>query len=79
MTFGEIVGAVSGVVVMALLFRVIFGNSQTFWESVRFWLTPDIFSWFRGEWFADFLGELRLFIWLGAGFGTFILVAGLLT
>lgn len=77
MTTGEIIGVASGLTVMVLLFRVIFGNSATFWESVKFWLTPDIFSWLNGNGFADFLGELRLFLWFGAGFGTFFLVAGL--
>lgn len=69
-----VIGIIAAVVVMALLFRVIFGDMETFWESVRFWLTPDIFSWFNGEGHADFIGELRLFLWIAAGFGTFFVV-----
>ncbi len=68
----NIIGIVIGVVLMALLFRPIFGTGENFWDAIKFWLTPDIFSWFNGKGFEDWLGEMRLGIWLGAGFGGYV-------
>ena len=41
-----------------------FGSWGDFWECVRFWITPDIISLFRGEYFEDQWAQLKLFIFL---------------
>lgn len=43
---------------------VIFSTWEEFFECVKFWLTPDIISMFRGEWVEDTWAELKLFAWL---------------
>jgi hypothetical protein len=43
---------------------MIFKDIDDFWESFRFWLTPDIFSAFRGEFWDDWWGELKLGVWI---------------
>ena len=47
-----------------LLWKVFFRDSNDFRECVRFWLTPDILSWIRGEWADDWWGELKLGFWI---------------
>ena len=34
-------------------------------ECLKYWLMPDIVSWFRGEWSEDFWAEMRLFFLIG--------------
>lgn len=55
-----------------------FGDMATFWECVKFWLTPDIFSWFRGRYWEDQFARIRLGIWLilcgGLVFGEYYLI-----
>lgn len=51
------------------LFRLLFEGWDDFMECVRFWLTPDVVSWFRGEGAEDWWSELRLGLWLGGSFG----------
>ena len=59
-----------------LLFRVFFGTLNEFVDCVRFWLTPYIISWLRGESTEDWWAELKLIIWLlmsfGIGYGVYI-------
>lgn len=43
---------------------VIFNNWGRFFESVRFWLTPDLISAFRGEWAEDYWAEMVMMCWL---------------
>jgi len=43
---------------------IFFRTWDDFWESVRFWLTPDILSLFRGEWGEDWWGEMKLGLWI---------------
>lgn len=75
----EVIGIIAGIIVLALLFKPFFGDLPGFWECVRYWLTPDIFSLFRGEWGEDWLAEMKLGFWLfcGAGAG-FAVYTGLL-
>lgn len=73
-----VLGIIAAVVVLVLTFKLIFGNGENFWEAVKFWLKPDIFSWFDGTGFEDFISEMKLFLWLGSGVGTFFIVSGLL-
>ena len=45
--------------------RWFFGGWEGFWECIRFWFTPDMWSMFQGEWADDLVAELKL----GAFFG----------
>lgn len=48
-----------------LMFGWFFGCSEEFWECVRFSLTPDIFSMFRGEYFEDMVKSFKLSAYVG--------------
>ncbi|MFC1588485.1 hypothetical protein ACFL54_09250 [Planctomycetota bacterium] len=63
----EICGIIAGIGTLVLLFKPFFGDGNGFWECVRFWLTPDIFSMFRGEWTKDWLAEMKLGLWFMCG------------
>ena len=43
---------------------VIFRTWDKFWEAVRFWFTPDLLSALRGEYYEDWVGELKLGLWI---------------
>lgn len=62
MTLWIILG-VANVPVYLLLGRAVFGGWGEFWECVRFWLTPDLFSLVRGEWGEDWVAEFKLLAW----------------
>jgi len=51
---------VLNVPVYILIGRVLFENWSGFWESIKFWFTPDIISWFRGEHWEDAWAEVKL-------------------
>jgi len=63
----EAIGIIAGIAVLILFFKPFFGDASGFWECVRFWFTPDVFSLFRGEWGADMLAEIKMGLWLGCG------------
>ena len=67
----ETVAAVSGlvvtVIVMAVLFKPLFEDWEGFVECLKFWITPDIFSFFFGEYLEDRWSELKLVFWLVCG------------
>lgn len=63
----ELIGIIAGIAVLVLLFKPFFGDMSGFWECVRYWFTPDIFSLFRGEWGQDWLAEAKLGFWLLCG------------
>lgn len=48
-----------GFYVIATLF---WSSVDEFWESLRFYVTPDLWSAIRGEWIDDIWNELKL-IW----------------
>ena len=50
--------------VYRLLFNIIFGNADEFEKSVRYSLTPDIISLFRGEYWKDQVGEFKIGIFI---------------
>ena len=54
---------IANIPVYWLLGWVVFQQWDEFFESVRFWLTPDIFSAFRGEYGDSQWANLRLFLW----------------
>ena len=61
----EIAALISGSLTLWLLFPVLFGDKDEFMTCLKFWVTPDIISLFRGEYWADHWAEFKLFIWLG--------------
>lgn len=56
--WGIQIAALVGAVV--LMYRITFEDWDDFVEAVKFWLTPDIISIFRGEWTEDMWAELKL-------------------
>jgi uncharacterized membrane protein HdeD (DUF308 family) len=43
-----------------LVGKLFFDDRADFFTCIRFWLTPDIISMFRGEWAEDWWGTMRL-------------------
>jgi len=66
-TLAAVAGLVAGVGVMVLLFKPLFGDKEEFIECVKFWFTPDIFSFFFGEYLEDRWSELKLVFWIVCG------------
>lgn len=75
-------GIVVGIIILAVLFKPLFGDGDGFVECLRYWLTPDILSLFRGEWSEDWWSEMKLAVWLicggGLGFAAYTIVSNLL-
>ena len=40
--------------------RVFFPDWAELMEAIRYWFTPDMWSFFRGEFFEDFWAEIKL-------------------
>jgi uncharacterized membrane protein len=62
-----------GMFMAAFLFRLFFQDFTDFWECVRYWLRPDILSWFKGESVEDAWSEMKLFVWVALATGSGIL------
>ncbi len=73
-----IISIIVGAAALVLSFKPFFGDFSGFLECVKFWIKPEIFSLFRGEYFEDIWAEMKLGIWLliggAAGYGTYILL-----
>lgn len=69
-----VLGGVAAILVWILFFRLFFSDRDEFLEAIRFWLTPDWFSLWNGEYWADFWAEVKLGLWfsLGLGAGVFV-------
>jgi hypothetical protein len=52
-----------------LAYRLMFEDSEDFWDCVRFSFTPDIFSLFRGEYFEDLTKSFKFSLFLLVTFG----------
>ncbi|MCH4887807.1 hypothetical protein EZV73_09495 [Acidaminobacter sp. JC074] len=52
------------------VFNFMFESMEDFNESLRYVFTPDIFSLFKGEYMRDYLGELKI--------GMFLMICGVL-
>jgi len=61
---GWVVVAVVNIPVYLVLAKIIFRNLEGFADAIRFWLTPDLFSAARGEYFEDRWAEMKLGVWL---------------
>jgi hypothetical protein len=55
-----VVLGVLNVPLYVLIGRVLFEDWSGFWESIKFWLTPNFISFFRGEYWDDVWSELKL-------------------
>ena len=44
--------------------KILFKDWQGLIGCLKYWLRPDIISWFRGEWSEDFWAEMRLFFYI---------------
>ena len=55
----------------AALWMLFFSDLDDFLECIRFWLTPDLWSWYKDEASEDWWAELRFGLWLliSAGVG----------
>ena len=51
----------------------IFRDEEDFNNSLKYSITPDIFSLFRGEYFKDYFAELKLGIFVMLCIGTIVL------
>jgi hypothetical protein len=73
-----IISIIVGAAALVLSFKLFFDDFSEFLECVKFWIKPEIFSLFRGEYFEDIWAEMKLGIWLltggGAGYGTYLLL-----
>lgn len=65
MEAGAVIAALLTLIVM---YKVLFGDKEEFFECIKFWLIPDILSMARGQYWEDHWAELKLIIWLGSGF-----------
>ncbi len=63
-TVGWIILVVVNIPVCWFLGWIVFKTWEEFWDCVKFWLTPDIISLFRGEWIEDQWAEMKLFLWI---------------
>lgn len=63
-TTGWVLLAVVNVPVYYGLGRVFFRDWDEFRESVRFWMTPDLISAFRGQYVEDWWAEAKLGLWV---------------
>jgi hypothetical protein len=70
-----ILGVVVGIAVAGLFFKPFFNTREEFIDCLKFWLTPDIISMFRGEYWDDWWAEAKLGLWLSvaalSGFATY--------
>lgn len=71
-----VLGVVIGIVVALLLLKPFFGTREEFFGCLKFWMTPDIVSMFRGEYLTDWWSETKLGFWIAAsalsGIATYI-------
>ena len=49
--------------------RVLFGDLEGLGEAIRFWFTPDLWSYIRNRYLEDKWAELRLFVWISMSIG----------
>lgn len=49
--------------VYLFLGKIVFRDLDSFSDAIVFWITPDLWSLFSGQFLDDFLAELRLGFW----------------
>ena len=60
----EIVGILVGCIIAAVSFKPLFGSFDDFFDCIKFWFKPDIFSAFDGQFWEDMVAEFKLGVWL---------------
>ncbi len=63
-TVGWIILVAANIPLYWLVGWVLFKDWENFWDCLKFWLTPDIISLFRGEWIEDQWAQVKLSLWL---------------
>ena len=66
----QLLGIFAGIAALVLLFKPFFGDFGGFGDCLKFWLTPDIISLFRGEFYEDWWAGTKLGVWLLLGTGS---------
>ena len=46
--------------------KIFWEDMDDFWDTVKFWFTPDFISLFRGEYFEDWWAEAKLGLFIVA-------------
>jgi len=64
-----IVGILAGLAVAGLLFKPLFRDIDGLMQCLRFWVTPDVVSAYRGELSEDWSASFKLGLWLACIFG----------
>ena len=72
--FAIVMALVVSVTVGRYTFRWTFADLDDFWDCVKFSLTPDLFSMFRGQFFEDMTQSFKLSAYLLLTFGSGVLV-----
>ena len=52
--------------------RLLFADWDGFFEAVKFWFKPDMWSWFDGEYWEDWVAELKLGVLLAVSAGAVV-------
>lgn len=64
-----ILAILASLITAFLLFRVFFETLDELIDCIKFWFTPDIISWLRGQSTEDWWAELKIIVWLAMSFG----------
>jgi len=68
----SIVGVLGFIITAGLTFNFFFSSKEDFFDCVKYYLTPDIWSILKGQFHQDFFAEAKIFFWLilslGMGF-----------
>lgn len=71
-----ILSIIVSIAVGYMLYKLLFDDVDEFLHCVKFWLTPDIISLFRGQYYEDMWAEIKLILWLaitiGCGYGIYV-------
>ena len=59
-----ILAILASLITAFLLFRVFFETLDELIDCIKFWFTPDIISWLRGQSTEDWWAELKIIVWL---------------
>ena len=78
-----IISLLIALTVGSLVFRLVFASTDDFWDCVRFSLTPNLISLFRGQFSEDIRKSMRLGFFMilvgGSGAITFVGIVELLS
>lgn len=77
-TTGWIILVVANIPLYVLLGRVFFKDWTDFFTCLEFWVTPDLTSAFRGEYWDDRWGTWKLAFWLGSCVASVLVEAALI-